>query len=45
MVLATVGGITVSAALEGVPRAFSLAVGLGLIGGSFIFEGVADYRQ
>lgn len=43
--LVTLGGIAVSAALEGIPRRFSLAVALGLLGGSFVLEGVADYRQ
>ncbi|MFU8869686.1 hypothetical protein [Natronococcus sp.] len=43
--LVTVGGIAVSIALEGIPRLFSLAVALGLLGGSFALEGIADYRQ
>jgi hypothetical protein len=43
--LVAVGGIAVSAALEAVSRLFSLALALGLLGGSFVLEGVADYRQ
>jgi hypothetical protein len=45
VVLVAVGGIGVSSALEGVPRLFSLSVTLGLLGGSFVLEVVADYRQ
>lgn len=45
VVLVSVGGIAVSTALEGFPRRFSLAVALGLLGGSFVLEGVAHYRQ
>ncbi|WP_394743225.1 hypothetical protein [Natronococcus roseus] len=45
VVFVGVGGIAVSSALEGIPRLFSLALALGVVGGSVILEGVADYRQ
>ncbi|MDG5820373.1 hypothetical protein [Natronococcus sp. A-GB7] len=44
VVFVSVGGIIVSSVLEGIPRSFSLAVALGLVGGSVVLEGVADYR-
>lgn len=43
--LVSVGGTAISATFEGILRPSSLALALGLLGGSAVFEGVADYRQ